>query len=392
MTESAALPGKKKHFLVSSMKVAVVSIMKNEERHVARWAASAADADYRVVLDTGSTDNSVALAEALGVVVHHAVIEPWHFARARNTLLDLLPADVDWIVNLDLDEVLGDGWRGELAKLPNDGSVNRPRYKYTWNWKSVVKNAAGDVDVAATIAAGVPGVQYDGDKITRRNSHRWVNAVHEVNVTQPGAAETQQKCGLRIYHFVDDSKSRGSYLPLLLQDVADNPENDRNVYYCARELMFHKRADESIAMFKRHLALPSATWAPERGFSMRYIARQSPSEQREQWLLRAVAEYPSGRECWLDLARQYYAQKQWLDCYWASSRCLQITERSGLYLTESDAWGWAPHDLCALSAHFLGLSKVADAEGTKAVELAPEDTRLRENLRFYRLAVGCKPE
>jgi len=75
-------------------------------------------------------------------------------------------------------------------------------------------------------------VFYHGDKITGRFSHRWQNAVHEVNVTQPDFQELQ--CfvdGIKIFHFADNTKSRSSYLPLLLLDVAENPNNDRNTYY-----------------------------------------------------------------------------------------------------------------------------------------------------------------
>lgn len=365
------------------MKVAVVSIMKDEAAHVERWANSCKDATYRYLLDTGSADESVALAEKCGVTVLQAKIDPWHFGRARNHLLDLLPDDIDWIINLDVDEVLGEGWLEHLALVPNDGSVNRPRYLYTWNWESLVPCDDGSVDIAGTIERGKPGLQYQGDKITRRFTHRWVNAVHEVNITEPGNLELQGNCGLRIYHFADNTKSRSSYLPLLLLDLEDNPENDRNTYYAARELMFHGRTDESVALFKRHITMQSSWWAPERGYSMRYIAKQLPGE-REWWLLRGCAEYPGGREIWLDLAQHYHDTHNWNGCYWAAWRCLQVTDRGTLYLTEANAWGWKPHDLMALAAHRLGLHDVAVEQGTIAVGHAPEDKRLNDNLYFYR--------
>lgn len=364
------------------MKVAVVSIMKNEAKHVERWADSCKNADYRYLLDTGSTDDSVALAQACGVTVLHAKIDPWHFARARNTLLDQLPDDIDWIINLDVDEVLGEGWRGALEAVPNDGSINRPRYLYTWNWEQKVMGDDGEVNVEATIALNKHGLQYHGDKITRRFSHRWVNAVHEVNVTQEGHAESQAFCNVRIYHFADDTKSRGQYLPLLLLDLEENPENDRNTYYAARELMYHGRTEESVKLFKRHITMPTSWWAPERGFSMRYIARQVP-EEREWWLLRGCAEYPYGRELWLDLAQHYHDTRNWHGCFWAAWRCLQVTDRGQLYLTEAHAWGWAPHDLMALAAYRLGFHDIAIEQGIKALEHLPQDKRLLDNLFFY---------
>lgn len=111
------------------MRVAVVSIMKNEEKFIRRWAESCSDADYRILLDTGSSDDSVAVAKECNVIVHEQTFNPWHFAKARNHLLDLIPNDVDWIINLDVDELLGRGWRKALEAVPTDGSVNRPRYR-----------------------------------------------------------------------------------------------------------------------------------------------------------------------------------------------------------------------------------------------------------------------
>ncbi|TIS72255.1 MAG: glycosyl transferase family 2, partial [Mesorhizobium sp.] len=41
------------------MKIAVYTIALNEAAHVERWANSAVGADYRIVADTGSTDDTV---------------------------------------------------------------------------------------------------------------------------------------------------------------------------------------------------------------------------------------------------------------------------------------------------------------------------------------------
>ena len=103
--------------------------MKNESQHIKRWADAASESDYLILLDTGSTDDSVNVARDLGITVHQKTFNPWHFANARNYLLDLLPEDVDWILNVDVDEMLGKGWRQALEKVPTDGSINRPRYR-----------------------------------------------------------------------------------------------------------------------------------------------------------------------------------------------------------------------------------------------------------------------
>src|SRR5205807_433889 len=88
------------------LRVAVYAIARDEEAHVARWAASAAGADVRIVVDTGSTDATVSRALSSGIAVHCISVEPFRYDEARNRALDLVPDDVDVCMPLDLDEVL----------------------------------------------------------------------------------------------------------------------------------------------------------------------------------------------------------------------------------------------------------------------------------------------
>jgi tetratricopeptide (TPR) repeat protein len=348
------------------MKVAVCSIAKNEAKHVKRWFESAKDADYVYMLDTGSQDDTVKIAKELGIHTFVADIQPWHFANARNMLLDMLPDDIDWIINLDLDEVLVDGWRGELEKVPNDGSITRPRYQYTWNWNP----------------DGTPGLQYSGDKIVRRHSHRWKGACHEVNVVQPGYEERQTFCGVKIEHYADNTKSRSSYLGLLALDIEEDPHNDRNRYYYARELYFNGQFEKAIEQFLHHLSMPEARWDAERAWSMRYLARMIPA-QTEVWLLKSCAEYPAAREPWVDLAEFYHNKNNHAGSFFAASKALAIKDKGGLYLNEAQAWGWKPYDLAAIAAFYLGAYEDAYMLGLVALRLNPEDTRIQANVRYY---------
>lgn len=83
-------------------KVALVMIARNEAARIVRALASVAPCvDELVVLDTGSTDATVALARSAGARVGHF---DWcdDFAAARNAALKL--ADTDWAVVVDADE------------------------------------------------------------------------------------------------------------------------------------------------------------------------------------------------------------------------------------------------------------------------------------------------
>ena len=88
-------------------RTALVLIARNEAAAIARCLASARPwVDEMLVLDTGSTDETVALARAAGARVEHTA---WvdDFAAARNHALAL--ADADWHVVLDADEWLTHG-------------------------------------------------------------------------------------------------------------------------------------------------------------------------------------------------------------------------------------------------------------------------------------------
>lgn len=115
------------------------------------------------------------------------------------------------------------------------------------------------------------------------------------------------------------------------------PDDDRNHFYLAREYFFAGRHDEARAAFQRHLAMPNATWAPERAASMRYLAKMLPFEA-ESWLLRACAEAPGYREPWLDLARLHAFNEMWGEASGAASRGLQVKTRQLEYITEAAAW------------------------------------------------------
>jgi tetratricopeptide (TPR) repeat protein len=174
---------------------------------------------------------------------------------------------------------------------------------------------------------------------------------------------------------------------LLLADLEESPNNDRQTYYTARELFFYNRFEEATKLFKRHLTMPESVWPPERAWSMRYLAKMHPDEA-EHWHLRACAEYPTGAEVWTDLAKFYYSKSDWIGMYYAAKRALDCQLYKGLYLTEPDAYGWWPNDLAALSAFNLGLHQEAIRHGRVAVQFNPTDERLKNNLFFYKNALS----
>jgi glycosyltransferase involved in cell wall biosynthesis len=91
------------------MKLAVYTIALNEAKHVARWFQATKDADYHIIADTGSTDDTIKIAKKLGIKVYSVSINPFRFDDARNAALALVPSDADVCLSLDMDEVPEEG-------------------------------------------------------------------------------------------------------------------------------------------------------------------------------------------------------------------------------------------------------------------------------------------
>ena len=350
------------------MKIWVYAIAKNEIKFCERFMASCAGADGVLVLDTGSTDGTPERLSELGAKVGKALINPWRFDTARNAALDMLPEDIDVCVSLDIDEALNDGWREAIERSWPKG-VTRGRYLYVWSHTP----------------DGGDGVRFYADKVHARRGYHWRYPVHEV-LEAEGPERSVLIDGLRVDHWPDDSKSRGSYLPLLELAVSENPDNDRNMHYLGREYYFHGRWGAAIETLMRHLTLPSATWQAERAASMRYIARCCTAlgdwRSAAHWLERAADEAPTQREGPFDLAMLYYRRGDWALCrYWAM-RTLAVAERDYNYMTDPAAWGPEPYDLSAIANWHLGHFDEALDAARAALELAPGDERLRRNVEI----------
>jgi glycosyltransferase involved in cell wall biosynthesis len=102
------------------MTLSVVMICRNEEANLPRTLASVApllaDGAELIVVDSGSTDRTVEVAQRYGANVY---VEPWKgYARQKNSALD--KARGDWILSLDADEALEPMLVEEIRAVQND--------------------------------------------------------------------------------------------------------------------------------------------------------------------------------------------------------------------------------------------------------------------------------
>ncbi|MGH1365024.1 MAG: tetratricopeptide repeat-containing glycosyltransferase family 2 protein [Calditrichia bacterium] len=136
--------------------LSVCMIVKNEERYLGDCLSSIqAVADQLIVVDTGSADNTIAIAADFEAEVYHF---KWcdDFAKARNESIQY--ATCDWILWLDADEKLSSESISELRSLmkKESGPV-----AYNIQIDSVVKGAS-HLSTAHRLFTNNYGISFEG--------------------------------------------------------------------------------------------------------------------------------------------------------------------------------------------------------------------------------------
>ena len=367
---------------MSKLKICVYAICKNEALFVDKWMDSMSEADLIVVTDTGSEDDTVERLRARGAVVYVDVVKPWRFDKARNLSLDHVPEDVDICVCTDLDERFEPGWRNSLEEAwlnhtpRHQGEIAKTgRYLYNWSLKE----------------DGTPDIQFYYFKVHDRKNFKWKCPVHEfVQYCGNLPLETVYIDGMVLNHYPDPAKSRGSYLPLLELAVEEAPDDERMRYYLGREYMYKSRWQECIQTLKDYLLLPTAKWSDERCAAMRWIARsyyrQGNTKEGYSWYFKAIAEVPGMRDPYVEFAKICYEQKDWAMVYFLTKEALKIKDKSRTFVNMGYAWDYTPDDLCAIAAYRLGLLPESEEHARTALLLAPDNERLKSNLKLIRAA------
>ena len=115
--------------------VSVIIITKNEAEHIRRCLESVSWADEIIVLDSGSTDNTVAICQEYTDKVY---VTDWPgFGPQKNRALE--KAQCEWVFSIDADEWADDALRQEItaaidASGPVDAFSIPRRTKYLGCW------------------------------------------------------------------------------------------------------------------------------------------------------------------------------------------------------------------------------------------------------------------
>jgi len=225
-------------------RIALVMIARDEARCIERCLSSVRNAvDEMVVLDTGSSDDTVARARRAGARVHRG---RWcdDFAAARNASLEL--TDADWALVLDADEWIAGG----LTALQALRTAHEPFLGVI----TVTNLFGAQLDGASESPSWIPrilphGALYTGRFHEQPRSH-WPRRRVALEVRHDGYLEPVQRA------------KRERNQRLLAGALAERPDDPYLVYQAGKDAELRGEFEKARSCYQQALARAdgAATW------------------------------------------------------------------------------------------------------------------------------------
>ena len=354
-------------------KICVYAICKNELKFVDKWLDNMSEADYIVVLDTGSTDGTYEklLEDKRVTKVEQKKYETFRFDVARNDSMKLCPDDANILVCTDFDELFNKGWADILRKNWKEDTT-RCYYNYAWSHND----------------AGEPRDMFKYDKMHDR-SYQWIFPVHEVLARKEDplkeiSINLQDK--ILLEHFQDTSKPRKFYFDLLKLACDENPKDSHVRMLLAREYLLKKDIDTGLKEFLEVLKMPDVN-APNKRLvllnsllQVAFIYEELKNFDEAIWYCQEfINEDPTYRDAYFLMGEMYNLMKM----YTLSEACVKAGFEYGVHkydwVERGNTWlGWG-NDLLGVAQFKLKKYEEAAKNMRIAVKHEPNDLRVLKN-------------
>jgi len=379
------------------MNFSFCAIARNEEKTLPRMIESLKEFQSRggivVLVDTGSTDNTAALAREAGYIVEEVgdrfrsvvtkeladqinaqfIVENegtcikegetyFDFASARNYAASLCPTDM--VSSIDCDEVVSKINYEQIETYIHEG-YTQFEYNFVFSHRE----------------DGSPAMEFTQSKFFDRRVIQWDGIVHEV---LQGNGKIKYLDCFQLDHYQNFETNRHSYLTGLAVDCFLHPEKDRNSHYFARELLWNGQNMSALKEFQRHVTMNK--WPAEKAQSLIFIGDiygqlNDPVNQ--------VAAYSSAfmidstrRAPLMKLAYFYKANNnhQAASCY--ATAALEIPWH-GFYANHKEDYEDGPHAVLYWAKGWLGDIESAKHHLQKALSYQPNKKNYLEDRKYY---------
>ncbi|HHW23099.1 MAG TPA: glycosyltransferase [Clostridiaceae bacterium] len=316
------------------MKISACVITKNESENIRRCLESIKSITNEiVVVDTGSTDNTVEIAESLGAKVY---FYDWdnNFSNAKNYALD--KATGDWIIFLDADEYFAENTPRNLIRILN--SINNKSYD------AVLYKIIHTEGLNGRIIAENPTIR----TFRGHNRIRYYGAVHEQPLNRENTlyAANITDYPLVIYHtgyssvILPEKVKRN--LAIMKEEIAKNNITDLTYYYMSSMNNNLGNSEEAIeyallalkepAFHKTIMAYQPYVFIID---NMLKLKEKYTSDEIEKYINEAVSHYPTHPEIWYAVGNARREQGDYIAAIESYRNALEYNKKFKLLLNNN---------------------------------------------------------
>jgi tetratricopeptide (TPR) repeat protein len=297
-------------------------IVKNEEAMLPRCLDSVHHmVDEMVIVDTGSTDSTIEIAERYGARVFSY---PWNgsFADARNYAMQ--QAKMDWIFIMDADDELPPEDTGKLRELTS-GSLPAT----AWFCKTI--SYLGDVPNPGNVICNL-----NIYLVRNHMGYRFTGDIHEqIACADPVQKTTTAISDMRIYHYgylngaIRSQGKRERNMAMILRELEKRPDDPFMLYNLGNEYFALSKVQKAYDCYLKSYA----HFDPEVGYSTKLIMRivaccDTLGETAEQlkFIEIGLKHYPAYTDLEFIRGTLWLSKERYLAAIRSYKKCLKMGE------------------------------------------------------------------
>ncbi|ANE47644.1 hypothetical protein SY83_16655 [Paenibacillus swuensis] len=347
--------------------VSLCMIVKNEENILPRCLESVCDVvDELIIVDTGSTDQTVEVAKRYGARVFEF---EWidDFAAARNYAFQ--QATQEYILWLDADDYLKEKDRGLFRKLTNTLSRD-------------VDSVLMHTHLAFDQQGNVTHSLCRNRLVKRNKGFRWEGFVHECLMV---SGQTLQS-DIAVTHQKDKSYTDRN-LRLYRSHLAKGAElSPRDMYYFANELKDHGYWDEAAEWYERFL-LDGRGWLEDViGACIKQAncyGQQGNRYMQKKALLRSFEHGHPRPDACCALGAVFMEQEDYVSAVTWFKTALTCNTESILGLVDHASYTWLPYLQLCVCYDRMGDRVSAYSHHLQACSFQPEHPSMVFNQKYF---------